>query len=49
MALLQKEQKQDSDFNNIKKDNLQFWEDLIEYGIVLDESDLFFKKMYLND
>ena len=38
-----------SDFNNIKKDNLQFWEDLIDYGIVLDGFDLFFKDVYLND
>lgn len=38
-----------SDFGNIKSDNPQFWEDLIEYGIVLDGLDLFFKKVYLND
>jgi len=38
-----------SDFKNIKKDNLQFWMDLIEYGIVLDGLDLFFKEAYLND
>jgi len=38
-----------SDFKNIKKDNLQFWMDLIEYGIVLDGLDLFFKEVYLND
>ena len=38
-----------SDFRNIKKDNPQFWMDLIEYGIVLDGLDLFFKEAYLND
>lgn len=38
-----------SDFKNIKKDNHQFWEDLMEYGIVLDGMDLFFKEAYLND
>jgi predicted nucleotidyltransferase len=37
------------DFRNIKKDNLQFWIDLIEYGIVLDGLDLFFREAYLND
>jgi predicted nucleotidyltransferase len=36
-----------SDFKNIKKDNLQFWNDLIEFGIVLDGLDLFFKEVYL--
>lgn len=38
-----------SDFKNIKKDNPQFWSDLVEYGIVLDGLDLFFKEAYLND
>jgi predicted nucleotidyltransferase len=38
-----------ADFKNIKKDNPQFWNDLIEYGIVLDGLDLFFKEVYLND
>ena len=38
-----------SDFKNIKKDNLPFWKDLVEYGIVLDGLDLFFKEAYLND
>jgi len=38
-----------SDFKNIKKDNPQFWSDLIEYGVVLDGLDLFFKEAYLND
>ncbi len=38
-----------NDFKNIKKDNLQFWMDLIEYGIVLDGLDLFLKEVYLND
>ena len=37
------------DFKNIKKDNPQFWDDLIEYGVVLDGLDLFFKEAYLND
>ena len=36
-----------SDFRNIKKDNPTFWNDLIEYGIVLDGLDLFFKEAYL--
>ena len=38
-----------SDFKNIKKDNPQFWYDLIEYGIVLDGLDLFLKEVYIND
>ena len=38
-----------SDFKNIKKDNPQFWNDLMEYGIVLEGLDLFFKEAYLND
>ena len=38
-----------SDFDNIKKDNIQFWKDLIEFGIVLDGLDMFFKEVYLND
>lgn len=38
-----------SEFSNIKKDNPQFWSDLIEYGVVLDGLDLFFKEAYLND
>lgn len=38
-----------SDFKNIKKDNPAFWNDLIEFGIVLDGADLFFKEVYLND
>ncbi|MCX6815273.1 MAG: nucleotidyltransferase domain-containing protein [Candidatus Aenigmarchaeota archaeon] len=37
------------DFKNIKKDNPEFWEDLIEYGIVLDGLDNFFKEVYRND
>ena len=37
------------DFKNIKKDNPQFWDDLIEYGVVLDGLDLFFKEAYIND
>jgi len=38
-----------SDFKNIKKDNPPFWIDLIEYGIVLDGLDIYFKEAYLND
>ena len=38
-----------SDFKNIKKDNPQFWSDLMEYGIVLEGLELFFKEAYLND
>jgi predicted nucleotidyltransferase len=37
------------DFKNIKNDNPVFWEDLIEYGIVLDGLDYFFKEVYRND
>jgi predicted nucleotidyltransferase len=38
-----------SEFKNIKKDNPQFWSDLMEYGIVLEGLELFFKEAYLND
>ncbi|MBI3190231.1 nucleotidyltransferase domain-containing protein [archaeon] len=38
-----------SDFKNIRKDNPAFWKDLIEYGIVLDGLDYFFKEVYAND
>lgn len=38
-----------SDFKNIKKDNPQFWNDLIDYGIVLDGLDYLFKEVYGND
>ena len=38
-----------SDFKNIKKDNPQFWSDLMEYGIILEGLELFFKEAYLND
>lgn len=38
-----------SDFKNIKKDNLAFFGDLIEYGIVLDGLGYFFREAYLND
>jgi len=38
-----------SDFKNIKKDNPIFWEDLIEYGLILDGLDSFFKEVYQND
>lgn len=38
-----------SDFKNMKTDNLTFWNDLIEYGIVLDGLDYFFKEAYRND
>ncbi len=38
-----------SDFKNIKKDNSVFWNDLIEYGIVLDGLDYYFKEVYKND
>ena len=38
-----------SDFKNIKKDNLVFWNDLIEYGIVLDGLDNYFKEVYKHD
>ncbi|MBS3126561.1 nucleotidyltransferase domain-containing protein [Candidatus Woesearchaeota archaeon] len=35
-----------SDFKNIKKDNPVFWNDLIEYGLVLDGLDYYFKEVY---
>ena len=38
-----------SDFKNIKRDNPVFWSDLIEYGIVLDGLDYYFKEVYKND
>ena len=38
-----------SDFKNMKTDNPTFWGDLIEYGIVLDGIDYFFKGVYRND
>ena len=38
-----------SDFKNIKRDNLVFWSDLIEYGIVLDGLDYYFREVYKND
>ena len=38
-----------SDFKNIKKDNPVFWNDLIEYGIVLDGLDYYFKEVYKHD
>ena len=37
------------DFKNIKTDNPAFWNDLIEYGIVLDGLDYFFKEVYKNE
>ncbi len=38
-----------SDFKNIKMDNLAFWDDLIDHGIVLEGLDYFFKEVYRND
>ncbi len=38
-----------SDFKNIKRDNPVFWRDLIEYGIVLDGLDYYFREVYKND
>jgi predicted nucleotidyltransferase len=38
-----------SDFKNIKRDNPVFWSDLIEFGIVLDGIDHYFKEVYKND
>jgi len=38
-----------ADFKNIKKDNPEFWDDAIEYGIIFDGLDLFFKEVYSND
>jgi len=37
------------DFKNIKRDNPTFWKDLIEFGIVLDGLDWFFKEVYAGD
>lgn len=36
------------DFENIQKENPTFYNDLIEFGIVLDGSEFFFKKVYKN-
>jgi len=38
-----------SDFKNMKIDNPVFWNDLIDYGILLDGLDYFFKGVYRND
>ena len=38
-----------SDFKNIKRDNPIFWSDLIEYGIVLNGLDDYFKEVYKHD
>jgi predicted nucleotidyltransferase len=38
-----------SDFKNIKRDNPAFWADFVEYGIVLDGLDCFFKEVYGHD
>ncbi len=38
-----------SDFKNIKRYNLVFWNDLIEYGIILDGLDYYFREVYKND
>jgi predicted nucleotidyltransferase len=38
-----------SDFKNIKKDNLVLWNDLIEYGLILDGLDYYFKEVYKYD
>lgn len=37
------------DFKNMKTDNPAFWGDLMEYGIILDGLDYFFKEVYRND
>lgn len=37
-----------NDFKNIKKDNLVFYNDLIEYGIVFDGIEFFYKEVYKN-
>jgi len=38
-----------SDFKNIKKDNPEFWNDLIDYGLILSGFDSYFKEVYKND
>ncbi|MFH1174165.1 MAG: nucleotidyltransferase domain-containing protein [archaeon] len=38
-----------SDFMNMKKDNPQFWNDILTYGVILDGVDRFFKEVYIND
>jgi len=35
-----------NDFENIKKDNMVFWEDLVNYGIIFDGLDYFFRRVY---
>lgn len=37
------------DFKNIKKDNKTFYSDLIEFGIVLEGLEFFFKEVYKNE
>lgn len=37
------------DFKNIKADNATFWNDLIDYGIILDGLDYYFKEVYWNE
>lgn len=36
------------DFKNIKRDNPTFYSDLVEFGIVLDGQEFFFKEVYKN-
>ncbi len=36
------------DFKNIKRDNLTFYNDLIEFGIILEGIEFFFKEVYKN-
>ena len=38
-----------TDFKNIKTDNLAFWRDMTEHGIILDGLDYFFREVYRND
>jgi len=36
------------DFKNIKTDNPSFYNDLLEFGIILDGTEFFFKEAYKN-
>ncbi|MBU0535790.1 MAG: nucleotidyltransferase domain-containing protein [Nanoarchaeota archaeon] len=36
------------DFRNIKSDNPEFYKDLVEFGIVIDGMEFFFKEVYSN-
>lgn len=37
------------DFDNIRKDNPAFYEDIVEFGIILEGIEFFFKRIYQNE